>query len=465
MTIRTPDAPPRSAGRPGLSTSAVLRDPDPADEAMMTRRAWWLALLHLLIPGTPQVVAGNRRLGRFALGLWLAGLAVAVVAVALWFVLPQIVLTVPTNVVGLTVVQLLLVGWGLLWLVLTLDTLRLIRLVRVRPASRVVVALLLAVSLVVGSGAAAAGAVLVGTARSTVNSVFGGTRYALPDGGRYNILLLGGDAGAGRSGLRPDSISVVSVDAITGKMVMFGLPRNLDRIPFAAGSPMLKAYPHGYGWHDTCNVDVCQLNSIYTEVELKSPKLYPDAKAQHSSPGIEATKEAVEGALGIPIQYTVLVDMGAFGTLIDAMGGVTIDVKERLPIGGGVDANGNLTGVKVWIEKGRQHMNGNRAMWYARSRHGTSDYDRMSRQRELETAMLRQMNPVTLLTRFGRIAKAGSAAVSTDIPQGLVGVFAGLAVKAKGTKVTSVEFVPPRVPDPTDPDYAAIHRAVKAALR
>ncbi|MDQ1530189.1 MAG: polyisoprenyl-teichoic acid--peptidoglycan teichoic acid transferase, partial [Microbacteriaceae bacterium] len=72
MTIRTPDAPPRSAGRPGPSTSAVLRDPDLADEAMMTRRAWWLALLHLLIPGTPQVVAGNRRLGRFALGLWLA---------------------------------------------------------------------------------------------------------------------------------------------------------------------------------------------------------------------------------------------------------------------------------------------------------------------------------------------------------------------------------------------------------
>jgi LCP family protein required for cell wall assembly len=444
---------------------AVLRTPDLGDDALMTRRAWWLTLLHLLIPGSVQAVAGGRRLGRFALGVWLAGWIAAAVGVVLWFLLPQVVLTLPSNAIGLTVLQALLLGWGLLWLVLTLDTLRLIRLVRVRFASRIAVVLLLVVALVAGVGAAAEGAVLAGAARGMVGTVFGGPRYALPANGRYNILLLGGDAGAGRSGLRPDSISVVSVDALTGKMVMFGLPRDLGRIPFADGSPMLKAYPHGYGWHDTCNVDVCQLNSIYTEVELKSPQLYPDAKSQHTLPGIEATKEAAEGALGIPIQYSVLVDMGAFEGLIDAMGGVTIDVKKRLPIGGGVDANGNLTGVKVWIEKGRQHMNGNRAMWYARSRHSTSDYDRMARQRELETAMLRQMNPVTLLTRFQKIAKAGSAAVSTDIPQGLVGEFAGLAVKSRGTKVTSVEFVPPRVPDPTDPDYTAIHRAVQAALR
>ena len=188
---------------------------------------------------------------------------------------------------------------------------------------------------------------------------------------------------------------------------------------------------------------MCELNSIYTEVQLKSPQLYPNAKADHTQPGIEATKEAVEGSLGIPIQYSVLVDMSAFGKLIDAMGGVTIDVKQRLPIGGGVDANGTPTGVKVWIEKGVQHMNGNRAMWYARSRHGTSDYDRMARQRELETAMLHQMNPVTLITRLEAIGKAGSAAVTTDIPQGLLGDLAGAAVKSRGQKTVTVEFVPP----------------------
>jgi LCP family protein required for cell wall assembly len=459
-----------SAARPRVETprasrASVFRDPNGADPALMTRRAWWLLVLHVLVPGTAQALAGNRRLGRFALGVWLLGLVAVLLTAGLFVVLPQVPMSVPTNAVGLTVLQGVVLAWAVLWIVLTLDTLRLVRLVTVRPGSRIAVAGLLVVALVAGTGAAVQGAVVAGQAKDALGSLFAGTRYAPPADGRYNILLLGGDAGPGRSGLRPDSISVVSVNALTGHMVMFGLPRDLDQMPFAAGSPMLKAYPHGYGWHDTCNVDVCELNSIYTEVQLKSPQLYPDAKAQHTQPGIEATKEAVEGSLGIPIQYSVLVDMSAFGKLIDAMGGVTIDVKQRLPIGGGVDANGTPTGVKVWIEKGVQHMNGNRAMWYARSRHGTSDYDRMARQRTLETAMLHQMNPATLLTRLEAIGKAGSAAVTTDIPQGLLGELAGAAVKARGQKTTTVEFVPPRVKDPSAPDYPAIRATVRAALK
>ncbi|MGN6743579.1 MAG: LCP family protein [Amnibacterium sp.] len=457
---------PRTEAPRRLNASA-FRDPNGADPGLMTRRAWWLTVLHVIVPGSAQALAGNRRLGRFALGVWLVGLVAVLLAAGLLVVLPQVPLSIPTNAIGLTVLQGVVLAWALLWIVLSVDTLRLVRLVAVRAGSRIAIAVLLAVALVAGTGAAVQAAVTAGQARDALGSLFAGSRFAMPVDGRYNILLLGGDAGPGRSGLRPDSISVVSVNALTGHMVMFGLPRNLDRMPFAAGSPMLKAYPHGYGWHDTCNVDVCELNSIYTEVQLKSPQLYPDAKAQHTQPGIEATKEAVEGALGIPIQYSVLVDMGAFGKLIDAMGGVTIDVQRRLPIGGGVDANGNPTGVKVWIEPGVQHMNGNRAMWYARSRHGDpqGDYGRMQRQRNLETAMLHQMSPVTLLTRLEAIGKAGSAAVSTDLPQGLLGVLAGAALQSRGQKTATIEFVPPRVPDPTDPDYAAIHRTVAAALK
>ena len=441
-----------------------LRAPDLRDDAMMSRRAAWLTVLHLLIPGSAQSLAGSRRLGRLALGLWLLGWAGIVVAVVLWFVLPQVLLTVPTNVVGLTLLQLALVAWAGWWVLLTVDTLRLLRLVRVRPLARGVVAALLTAALVVGVGAAGWGAWAAGVARGTIGSVFASGRYALPSNGRYNILLLGGDAGPGRSGLRPDSISVVSLDAVSGHMATFGLPRDTDPIPFSAGSPMLKPYPHGYGWRDHCDVDVCQLNSIYTEVQLKSPQLYPDAKAQHSSPGIEATRDAVEGALGISIQYYVLVDMSSFDDLIDAMGGVTIDVQQRIPLGGHI-VNGTLTGVRVWIEKGRQHLNGNRALWYARSRYGDArgDYGRMQRQRDLQQAMLRQMNPVTLLTRFDRIAKAGSNTVETDIPQGLLGEFAGLAVKSRGQKATNVEFVPPDY-TPSRPDYARIHRAVQRAV-
>jgi LCP family protein required for cell wall assembly len=429
----------------------------------MTRRSWWLLVLHVLIPGSPQVLAGNRRLGRFALGVWLTFWIAVLVAAVLLLVLPQLPLTLVANGIGLTVVQGLLVGWGILYLVLTVDTFRLLRIRFVRPVARMVVPIVLAVALVLTEVVVAQGVSLTGTARDAIAKVFHTGSIKLPANGRYNVLVLGGDAGAGRLGLRPDSISVMSFDALTGRMVGFGLPRNLGVVPFPEDSPMHAKYPNGYGYHDTCNVDVCELNSIYTEVELKNPGLYPNAKADGLTPGIEATRDAVEGALGIPIHYTVLINMDAFSDLIDAMGGVVIDVKERLPIGGHI-VNGRLTGVKVWIEKGKQRLNGNRAMWYARSRYSTSDYDRMGRQRELQNAMIRQLTPPVLVSRFGRITKAAAATVHTDMPQAMVGVFAGLAVKSRGQKSATVQLVPPRVPDPEDPDYAAIHRAVQKAL-
>lgn len=454
------DAPPRVVAR---SRRADLRSPDLGNDALMTRRAWWLLALHVLIPGSPQDLAGNRRLGRFALGLWLAFWLGVAAAVLLWFLLPQLVLTLVANAVGLTVVQSLLIGWGILFLVLTVDTVRLVRVRFVRPVARLVVPIVLALALVLTEVVVAQGATIAGTARDAVAKVFHTGSIALPANGRYNVLVLGGDAGAGRLGLRPDSISVLSFDALSGRTVGFGLPRNLGMVPFRQGSPMRAKYPNGYGYRDTCNVDVCQLNSIYTEVELKSPGLYPDAKARGLTPGIEATRDAVAGALGIPIHYTVLINMDAFSDLIDAMGGVTIDVKERLPIGGHI-VDGRLTGVKVWIEKGRQRLNGNRAMWYARSRYSTSDYDRMARQRELQNAMIRRLTPAVLVDRFGRITKAAARAVRTDMPQAMLGEFAGLVVRSRGQKAATVQLVPPRVPDPAHPDYDAIHRAVQKAL-
>lgn len=441
-----------------------LRDPDIGDRRLMTRRAVWLAVLHLLIPGSAQSLAGSRRVGRVVLGLWLAGWVALVLALVLWFVLPQVVLTLPTNAVGLTLLQAAAVVWAICWVLLTLDTVRLLRLTRVVPVARGVVAGGLALVLLIGVGGAGWAAWATGVARSSLGTAFANTRVDLPASGRYNILLLGGDAGPGRSGLRPDSISVVSVDALTGHMVTFGLPRDTNPIPFADGSPMKKLYPNGYGANGRCNVDVCELNSIYTEAQLKEQALYPDAARNHSSAGIEATREAVEGALGIPIQYYVLVDMTAFEPLVNAMGGVTVTATQRLPIGGHI-VNGRLTGVKVWIEKGTHHLDGNKALWFARSRYGSAlgDYDRMARQRQLEDAMLHQMNPITLLTRFDRIAKAGSNAIRTDLPQALLGVLAGAAMQSRSQKTVNVEFVKPAY-DPAHPDYARIHRVVQAAL-
>jgi LCP family protein required for cell wall assembly len=427
----------------------------------MTRRAWFLVVLNIFIPGSAQVLAGDRRLGRFGLGatlaLWTAGVAL----LALYFVSQSVLFDVVANPIVLTVAQVLLAGYALLWIVLTVDTLRLVRFIRVRSGARPLIALLAVAALVVFTGTAAYGAVIAGATRDTITSVFAASPPEPPIDGRYNILLLGGDAGPDREGMRPDSVSVVSIEDATGKVTTLGLPRDLTDIPFSEGSPMREKYPDGYGHDDFCDVDVCQLNSIYTEVSLKSPELYPDAEARGSEPGIEAMRDAVEGALGIKIQYYVLVDMYGFEQLIDALGGITVDVTERIPIGGSED----LSDVGAWIEPGVQHLDGNWALWYARSRHGSGagDYARMERQRQVQQAMLDQLDPANVLLRFQDVAQAGSEVVKTDIPQGTLGHFVDLATKAKGQPIADVEFVPPLI-DPAAPDWALIHQKAAEAM-
>ncbi len=83
--------------------------------------------------------------------------------------------------------------------------------------------------------------------------------------GRFNVLLLGGDSGKTRWGLRPDSITVASIDADTGKTVLFGLPRNLQNFPFAKGSVMDEQFPDGY------NCDGCEINSLVTWADDHTP--------------------------------------------------------------------------------------------------------------------------------------------------------------------------------------------------
>ncbi len=138
------------------------------------------------------------------------------------------------------------------------------------------------------------------------------------------------------------------------------------------------------------------INQLRTEVEIcqDGNLLYPDTKERGTEPGIEATKDAAEGIMGIQIPYYVLIDMKGFADVIDALGGVDINVQERLPKGGpAYDGQPVDDWAFGWIEPGQQHMDGDTAQWYARSRYTTSDFDRMRRQRELQEAILAQFTP------------------------------------------------------------------------
>ena len=446
-----------------MTSTSPVRYPDLRDEGVMTRRAWVLLVLGALIPGSSQLLAGSRRLGRFGVTTTFILWALVVIGALLYFLARPTAITLATNPVVLWLGQAAVLFYGVLWIVLGLDTLRLIRLVRVAPRARAAVAGLAIVGLVAVGGTAAYGVMVAGVTRDTVGDVFAGQTVVPPVDGRYNFMLLGGDAGSDRDGLRPDSISVVSVEADTGKATIIGIPRNMEYVPFVAGSPMLAEYPDGYGT-DGCDVDVCLINSIYTEVELYHPDLYPDAEKNGSNPGIEAMRDAVEGMLGIQIQYYVLIDMQGFADLIDALGGITVDVADRLPITDEVDENGEPYDPAVeWIEPGVQLMNGPRALAYARIRAGTTDYARMERQRQVQEAIIQQFEPANILSKFQAVAKAGAQVVSTDIPQAVLGQFVDLAGKSRTQEIATLELVPPDV-DPENPDYPYVLELVANAL-
>lgn len=445
-----------SGAAPGRTAAATthtspLRHPDLRDPVAMSRRAWWLLGLNLLVPGSAQLLAGDRRLGRFAVGATFVLWAIAVVALLLFWLWRPVALTIATNVIVLWIAQLGLVFYAALWLVTTINTFTLVRLVRATGRARLPIAVFAVLSLVLTTGTASYAALLTGVGRDALGEVFAGGSIVEPIDGRYTILLLGGDAGEDRIGLRPDSMTLVSIDAGSGAVSMVGIPRNLYNVPFSEDSPLWDAWPTGYDCGDDC------LLAYLYPWAAEHPELYPEAEEQGSTPAIEAMRDAVEGVTGLPVQFTVLIDMAGFESLIDALGGVVVTVDDPVTLG----INGGP--VVGEIAAGEQRMDGWTALWYARSRYELTDFDRMEHQRDIQEAMVRQLDPATVLTRFQAIAEASSDLVRTDIPQSMLGVLSDLAVLSRDHEIRRLELAPPLV-DNVSPDFALVRASVAEAV-
>ncbi len=409
----------------------------------------------LLLPGSAQLVAGNRKVARIALTGTLAFYAIFAFGALLGLINRSWLIVLITFAPITYFLSFFLLAFAIMFALLALDTLRLMRLNHLVRRDRLISFIGLGLATVLGTSAISWAGNTAGVSAGVIGSIFNQSGFTAPVDGRYNILLLGGDSGSDRFGLRPDSIGVMSIDAASGKTVNINIPRNMQRVSFVAGSPMLKVYPNGWN----CGVN-CLINAIYKDVMDNHQDLYPDAKKHGSTPGVEATRDAVEWVTGLQIQSYVMIDMAAFSKLVDSLGGITVNVKNRLPIGGQKDDASDAYG---WIEPGVQHLDGYHALWYARSRHTTTDYDRMSRQREVENAVLAQADPMNVLTRFQAIAKAGQALVKTDIPSGMLGTYVDLAAKAKKYGIKSLALVPPLVNE-IYPDFAMIRQKVKSTL-
>lgn len=227
---------------------------------------------------------------------------------------------------------------------------------------------------------------------------------------RVNVLLLGGDAGPGRWSLRTDSMIVVSIDPVTGDTAMISVPRNLTRLPFPPGTALAQRYPRGF-------TDLA--NAVYPIVNQ-----HRELAGGGDDAGAQAIKLGMAQLLGMPIHYYVLVDMHGFVDVVDALGGIELNVPRRVPSPGNpADAK---HAVPAWIEAGEQHMDGTLALTYARSRSADSDYQRMARQRCVLGAIATAATPAALATGIPELVGAFGDAVRTDIPRDRLGEFAQL---------------------------------------
>jgi LCP family protein required for cell wall assembly len=274
---------------------------------------------------------------------------------------------------------------------------------------------------------------------------------------RVNVLLLGGDGGEGREGVRTDSMILLSMDTHTGKAVTFSLPRNMANAQFPEDSPLHDVYPDGFQDGDPADGEY-MLNAVYRNV----PAVHPGILGKSSNEGADAIKQAVEGTLGIPVEYYVLVNLEGFKEIVDAMGGVTVNINEPIAIGGSTDAHQPPDG---YLAPGPdQHLNGFQALWFARGRWGSDDYERMDRQRCMVDSIVQAADPANLLLRYLDLLKAGQEIVYTDIPKELASAFVDLALKVKDAKVKSVVFKTSDQFSSAAPDFDYMRDIVQRAI-
>lgn len=410
------------------------------------RRALSLMAMTLLVPGSAQLTAGNRKVGLAALGTWAVLVVTGLITAIVLVFKPTAAVDLAATPWLLLAIRLAMMIGAVGWAYLFVDAWRIGQPLTLGLGHRRAIVGVNGVLCLTVAGGLLFGSHLAAVQRDFILSTFGDGSASSATHGRYNVLLLGGDSGAGRWGLRPDSMTVASIDEETGKTVLIGLPRNMANFPFRKGSVMHEQFPDGF------DCDGCYLNGVSTWAG-DNTELFPDS----DNPGVDATIMAIEGITGLEINYWAMVNLQGFKDLVDAVGGVTLNVRQPIPVGGlGSDVTG-------YIDPGTRKLDGFETLWYARAREGSDDYSRMARQKCVMNAMLAQVSPQVAIRNFEDIAKASSAMISTNLPASELSTMVDLAMKAKSQKMATLSLVPPLV-NTADPDIKKIKAAVATAI-
>lgn len=202
---------------------------------------------------------------------------------------------------------------------------------------------------------------------------------------RINVLALGIDQRDGETGpWRTDTMILMSLDPVSNTASMLSIPRDLwTTIP-------------GYG--------ESRINTAH----------YTGDNQNYPGGGPALAKKTVWYALGVPVHNYVRINFAGFEQLVDAIGGLDIEVAEDI-----YDAKyptADYGTMELYIPAGLHHMDGEMALQYARTRHGSSDFSRMERQQQVIRAAFDKILSLDIpLTRIPMILQLLGSSVQTDL--------------------------------------------------
>jgi LCP family protein required for cell wall assembly len=187
---------------------------------------------------------------------------------------------------------------------------------------------------------------------------------------QVNILLLGSDQRPNTGGFRTDTMILLTLNPSAGTVNMTSFPRDL--------------YVYIPGW------TVQRMNTA------------------HAQGGFDLLALTFEYNFGVHPDHYVLINMWSFEDAIDSLGGVDVEVGRTLT--DHRDDYGQYT-----VYEGTQHMDGETALWYVRSRYSTNDFDRGRRQQEVIVAAFRKLLSLDALNRAPQLYEAYHNTVATDM--------------------------------------------------
>lgn len=243
-----------------------------------------------------------------------------------------------------------------------------------------------------------------GGPEQTLKMLLSPKEYVFGQQKRLNILCLGVDYNHDRKGqphskgARSDTIIVLSFDAETMKVSALSIPRDL-RV------------------HISDSEGDNKINSAYT------------------FGGAKASRDVVSKLLGIPIHYTIAVRVKAAKEMVDAMGGLAVNVEKDM------DYDDNWGNLHIHLKKGRQHLNGEQVVGYCRFRHDEeSDFGRMRRQQQVIRVVTSQMTKNTNLQTVDKLARIFRRNVTTDLAYSKMFTLGRLFRSADKSKVKTQSF-------------------------